>query len=101
MSTALHRQQSEKDKQNVDFVPPGKFSADAHARLSYPVYLASELSDENSKLCTNEKPSYLTNNTVSSGGPFSTFCWAAQHLLWAVFAAPVAWNQTSATATTI
>ena len=29
---ALHRQQPEKDKQNVDFVPPpGKISADAHA----------------------------------------------------------------------
>jgi len=28
---ALHRQQPEKDKQNVDFGPPGKISADAHA----------------------------------------------------------------------
>jgi len=27
---ALHRQQTEKDKQNVDFDPPGKISADAH-----------------------------------------------------------------------
>jgi len=27
---ALHRQQPEKDKQNVDFAPPGKISADAH-----------------------------------------------------------------------
>jgi len=26
----LHRQQPEKDKQNVDFAPPGKISADAH-----------------------------------------------------------------------
>ena len=25
----LHRQQPEKDKQNVDFAPPGKISADA------------------------------------------------------------------------
>jgi len=65
------------------------------------VYLASELSNENSKLYTNENSSYLTNNTVTSGGywpnwgPFSTFYWAAQHLLlWAVFAAPVAWDQT-------
>jgi len=57
------------------------------------------LSYENSKLYTNEKASYLTNNTVPRGGPrpncglFSTFHWAAQHL-WAVFAAPVAWAQT-------
>jgi len=27
---ALHRQQTEKDKQNVDFGPPEKISADAH-----------------------------------------------------------------------
>jgi len=27
---ALHRQQPEKDNQNVDFAPPGKISADAH-----------------------------------------------------------------------
>jgi len=65
------------------------------------------LSNENSKLYTNEKSSYLTNNTVPSGGPlpncglFSSFYWAAQHSLWAVFAAPVAWAQTLATATTI
>jgi len=43
---------------------------------------------------------------VSSGGPrpncgpFSTFYWAAQHFLWAVFAAPVALAQTLAAATT-
>jgi len=44
----------------------------------------------------NEQP-----NDVHSGGPppncgrFSTFYWAAQHFLsWAVFAAPVAWDQT-------
>jgi len=29
----LHRQQFEKDKQNVDVAPPGKFSADALAGL--------------------------------------------------------------------
>jgi len=29
---ALHRQQPQKDKQNVDFAPPGKKSADPHAR---------------------------------------------------------------------
>jgi len=29
---ALHRQQAEKDKQNVDVAHPGKISADAHAR---------------------------------------------------------------------
>jgi len=41
------------------------------------------------------------NNTVHSGEPlpncglFSTFYWAAQHLLlWAVLAALFAWNQT-------
>jgi len=62
--------------------------------------LASELINENSKLYTNEKSSYLTNNTVPSGGPrsncgsFSTFYWAAQLCLWAVFAVPVAWDQT-------
>jgi len=28
---ALHRQQPEKDKQYVDFAPPGKICADAHA----------------------------------------------------------------------
>ena len=28
----LHRQQSEKDKQNIGVAPPGKISADAHAR---------------------------------------------------------------------
>jgi len=50
---------------------------------------------KNSHLYTNEKSRYLTNNTVPSGGPrpncglFSTIYWAAQHLLWAVFAAPV------------
>jgi len=27
---ALHRQQPEKDEQNVDFSPPGRISADAH-----------------------------------------------------------------------
>jgi len=27
---ALHHQQPETDKQNVDFAPPGKISADAH-----------------------------------------------------------------------
>jgi len=66
-------------------------------RLQCPVYLASELSNENSKLCTSKKSSHLTNNTVPSGGPrpncglFSSFYWAAQHfLLWAVFAAPFA-----------
>jgi len=65
------------------------------------------LFNENSKICTNEKSSYLTNNAVSSGGPrlncgpFSTFYWAAQHLLWAVFAAVVAWNQTQAAVTTL
>jgi len=32
------------------------------------VYLASEFSNVNSKIYTNEKPSYLTNNTVPSGG---------------------------------
>jgi len=64
------------------------------------------LSSENSKLYTNEKSNYLTNNTVSSVGPrpncwpVSTFYWAAQHLLWAVFTAPVAWAQTWATVTT-
>jgi len=48
------------------------------------------------KLYTNEKARYLTTNTVPSGGSrpnfglFSTFYWAAQHLLWAVFAASVA-----------
>jgi len=58
------------------------------------------LSNENSKLYTNEKSSYLTNNTVPSGGPrsncgpFSTFYWAVQHLLWAMFAAPITWAQT-------
>jgi len=64
------------------------------------MYLASELSNENSKSYANEKTSYLTINTVPRGGPwpnngsFSTFYWAAQHLLWAVFAAPVVWAQT-------
>jgi len=29
---ALHRQQPEKDKQKVDFAPPGKISADAHVK---------------------------------------------------------------------
>jgi len=54
------------------------------------VYLASELSNENSKIYTNEKASYLTNKPVPSGGPrpsfglFSTFYWAVQHVLWAV-----------------
>jgi len=58
------------------------------------------LSNENSKLYTNEKSSRLTDNTVPSGGPrpncglFSTFYWAAQHLLRAVFSTPVAWAQT-------
>jgi len=52
------------------------------------------------KLYTNENASYLTNNIVPNGGPrpncglFSTFYWAAQHLLWTVFAAPVARAQT-------
>jgi len=32
------------------------------------VYLASELSNENSKLCTNQKARNLTNDTVPSGG---------------------------------
>jgi len=65
------------------------------------------LSNENSKLYTNEKPSYLTNNTVPRGGPrpnfgpFSSFYWAAQHLLWAVFIAPVVWAQTLAAATIV
>jgi len=27
----LHRQQPQKDKQNVGFAPPGKISANAHA----------------------------------------------------------------------
>jgi len=59
------------------------------------------------KLYTNEKSSYLTNNTVSSVGPrpncgpLSTFHWAAQNLLWAVIAALIAWNQTWATVITI
>jgi len=41
-------------------------------------------------------PSFTPDNTVPSGGArpncglFSNFYWAAQHLLWAVFAAPVA-----------
>jgi len=60
------------------------------------------LSNENSKLYTNENSSYLTNISVPSGGsrascgPFSTFLLGhAQHLLlWAGFAAPVAWDQT-------
>jgi len=34
---ALHllRQQTEKDKQNVDFAPPGKISAEAHADMFF------------------------------------------------------------------
>jgi len=64
------------------------------------MYLTSELSNENSKIYAYEKSSYLTINTVPSGGPrpnygpFSTLYWAAQHLLWSVFATPVAWDQT-------
>ena len=64
------------------------------------MYLASELSNENSKICANEISTYLTINTVPSGGPqpnygpFSTFFWAAKYLLWAVFAVLVAWDQT-------
>jgi len=52
------------------------------------------------KLYTNEKFSCLTNNTAQWGPRpnyrlFSNFYWAAQHLLlWAVFAAPVTWDQT-------
>jgi len=64
------------------------------------VYLASELSNENSKVYTDEKSSYLTNNTVPDGGLrpncglLSTFYWAALRLLWAMFAVPVAWART-------
>jgi len=60
------------------------------------MYLASELSNENSKIYATEKSSYLTVALcpVVDLGPImglnSTFYWAAQHLLWAVFAAPVA-----------
>jgi len=67
----------------------------------------SELSNENSKDYANEKSSYLTINTVPNGGPrpnhgpFSTFYWAAQHLLWALFPAPVGWDQTWATLITM
>jgi len=32
---ALHRQQSEKDKQNLDVATPGKISADAHGVKHY------------------------------------------------------------------
>jgi len=44
------------------------------------VYLASELSNENSKLCTNEKSSYLNNSTVISGWA-SAQVWAVHHFL--------------------
>jgi len=62
------------------------------------MYLASELSNENSKIYANEKSSSLGISAVPSGGPrpdyglFSTFYWAVQHLLWTVFAAPVSWD---------
>jgi len=60
------------------------------------MFLASELSNEDSTLYINEKSSYLTNNTVRQWsancgprpncGPFSTFYCAALHLLlWAVW----------------
>jgi len=35
---ALHRQQPDKDEQNVDVAPPGRISADAHV-LSSPCIL--------------------------------------------------------------
>jgi len=38
---ALHRQQHGKDKQNIEFVPPGKISADSHASdLNFLKFLA-------------------------------------------------------------
>jgi len=47
---ALHRQQTEKDKQNVDFAPPGKVSADAHDHN----LLFTKLSEGNvPKYCTH------------------------------------------------
>jgi len=64
------------------------------------MYLASELSNGDSKIYANEKSSYLPINIVPSGGPrpnygpFSTFYWAARQFLWAAFAAPVTWDQT-------
>jgi len=40
-------------------------------------------------------PTLFILESPLTGEPFSTFCWAVQHLLlWAVLAALVAWNQT-------
>jgi len=35
---ALHRQQPENCKQNVDVAPPGKISTDTHSRLCFLIW---------------------------------------------------------------
>jgi len=47
--------------------PENNSQKTSEKRKTQQLYLASELSNEDSKLCTNEKSNNLTKNTVPSG----------------------------------